>query len=165
MNERVKSSSRVRLPPKMSGERATAQSVNSVRCSSGVSRDCRTSPHPGWGRASLRAACRHRASCQGPYRGTIQPDDRRHPSNPKGNSPVRACGEGPSIPVIVGDAPHLRVLRDLGSVAEIRGSGREAQHDRPPGLADGIGDLANLRGAIRMIGDAIDLEEIHAPSA
>ena len=65
--------------------------------------------------------------------------------------------------MVVGDAPHLRVLCDLGRVLERGGSGRKAEHDGPAGFADGCGDLANLGGPVGMGGDAIDLEKIDAP--
>ena len=65
--------------------------------------------------------------------------------------------------MVVGDAPHLRVFGDLGGVLELGGAGREAEHDGAAGFADGFGDLANLGGAVGVVGDAVDLEEVEAP--
>ena len=65
--------------------------------------------------------------------------------------------------MIVGDAPHLRVLCDFGGVVERGGAGRKAEHDGAAGFVDGFGDLADLGGPVGVVGDAIDLEEVDAP--
>ena len=72
-------------------------------------------------------------------------------------------GKTPSIPVVVGNAPHLRVLRNLGRVSNVCGAWREAQNNGAAGFADGFGDLADLCGPVRIVGDAVDLEKIQAP--
>ena len=71
--------------------------------------------------------------------------------------------EGPPIPVIVGDAPELRVFLHRDGVVELGWAGRKAEHDGSPGLADGLGDLANFSGAIRVVADAVDLDVIESP--
>ncbi len=72
-------------------------------------------------------------------------------------------GLAPAIPVVVGDAPHLRVFCDFGGVFELGWSGREAEHDGAAGFADGLGDLANLGGPVGMVADAVDLDVVQAP--
>ena len=75
----------------------------------------------------------------------------------------RFLREGPAVPVIVGDAPHLRVLCDFGGVGELGRAGRKAEHDRAAGFADGFGDLANFGGAVGVVADAVDLDVVEAP--
>ena len=65
--------------------------------------------------------------------------------------------------MVIGDAPHLRVLCDLGGIGKLRGAGREAEHDGAAGFTDGFGDLANLSGAIGMVADAVDLDVVESP--
>src|SRR5208337_1702010 len=83
--------------------------------------------------------------------------------HPGGEVIIRLVGESPSIPVVVGDAPHLRILADLRGVLKRGGARRKAQDDRPAGFANGFSDLANLGGAVGTIGYAIGLEKIHSP--
>ena len=71
--------------------------------------------------------------------------------------------ESPCIPVVVGDAPHLRVFGDFGGVLELGWAGREREHDGAAGFANGFGDLADFSRAVGMVGDAIDFEEVEAP--
>ena len=72
--------------------------------------------------------------------------------------------ECPSIPVIVGDAPHLRVLGHLGRVFHFRRPRRQAQHDWAARLPDGLGDLANLGRPVGVVADAVHLDVIEAPA-
>src|SRR5207237_7660096 len=71
--------------------------------------------------------------------------------------------EGPTVPVVVGDAPHLRVLRDFGGLIYLGWSGGEAEDDGAAGFADGFGNLTNLAGAIGMVADAVDLDVVESP--
>src|SRR3984957_8238513 len=71
--------------------------------------------------------------------------------------------KGPGIPVVVSDAPHLRVLGNLGGVLDLRRTVRKREHDGAAGFANGFRDLANLSGAVGMVGNAIDFEEVEAP--
>ncbi len=73
---------------------------------------------------------------------------------------MREC---PSIPVIVGDAPELRVFLHRDGVVELGWAGRKAEHDGSSGFADGLGDLANFRGAIGVVADAVDLDVVESP--
>src|SRR5437879_6429894 len=72
-------------------------------------------------------------------------------------------GEGPSVPDVIGYAPHLRVTPHFRRVRELGGAGRQAEHDRPSGLRDCRSNLADLAFLVRVIGDAIDLEEVESP--
>ena len=47
---------------------------------------------------------------------------------------------------------------------EVRRTGRQAEHDRPAALPDRGRDHPDLRGLVRVVGDAIDLEEIDSPA-
>ena len=72
--------------------------------------------------------------------------------------------ERPPIPVIVGDTPHLCVLRHFGRVFQLRRSRRQAQHNRPPRLLDRLGNLPYLRRPVRMVADAVHLDEVQPPA-
>ena len=70
----------------------------------------------------------------------------------------------PDVPEVVGDAPHVRERRDLGCVRRIRRAGRKAEDDVPARFVDSPPNLANLAHLVRMVGDAVHLEEIDAPA-
>src|SRR6185437_13962471 len=72
--------------------------------------------------------------------------------------------ERPAVPDIVGNPPHLTVAANLRGVRQLRRARRQAEHDRPAGLADRPGNLPDLADLVWVVGDAIDLEEIHAPA-
>ena len=75
----------------------------------------------------------------------------------------RARPEIPSIPNVVGNPPHLRILRHFRRMAQVRRTGREAQHHRPVRPLYRLGDHANLGPLVGVVRNAIHLQEIHSP--
>src|SRR5258708_21608045 len=71
----------------------------------------------------------------------------------------------PEVPNIVRDAPHLRVLAYLRGFFQCCRSGRKAQNDWSPCLAECLTHHANLIALLGMIGNAIALQKVHAPTA
>ncbi len=86
-----------------------------------------------------------------------------HVTHAHGEFGIGQAQKGPAVPMVVGDTPHLRVFLDFSCMLDLRWAGGEREHDMTAGFANGIGDLANLCGAIWMVGDAIDFEKIEAP--
>ncbi len=72
-------------------------------------------------------------------------------------------GEAPAVPKVVGDAPHVGQSRDLLGVGELRRAGRQAEDDRSARPGDRPGDLTDLTATVGVVGDAVDLEKVHAP--
>ena len=73
-------------------------------------------------------------------------------------------GKRPAIPMVVGDAPHLRIFGHFAAVLKLRRSRRKAQHHRPARLANRRGNLANLGGPVRVVADAVHLDVIQPPA-
>ena len=78
--------------------------------------------------------------------------------------------QGPVIPEIVGDAPHVGVLAQVPCLFHRRGAGRKAQHDRASAAVDGPADHFDLmRRRISAgfghagVGDVVHFHQIHAP--
>src|SRR5579863_7113636 len=69
----------------------------------------------------------------------------------------------PKIPDVVGDAPHLRVTAQFGDFIHGRFAGRKTEDDGPAGLAHREAEHANFVALVRMAGDAIRFDEVHAP--
>ena len=89
--------------------------------------------------------------------------------------PDLAAGEhifqqGPVVPEIVGDAPHIGVLTQVPCLFHRRRAGRKAQHDGPPAAVDGPADhLDIMRRRVAAgfghagMSDVVHLYKIHAP--
>ena len=89
--------------------------------------------------------------------------------------PDLAAGEhifqqGPVVPEIVGDAPHIGVLTQVPRFFHGRGAGRKTQHDRASAAVDGPADHLDLMGrrvsagfGLASIGNIVHLHKIHAP--
>ena len=86
-----------------------------------------------------------------------------HVADAHGEFAAGLAREGPAVPVIVGDAPHLRVFGNFSSMLDLGWAGREREHDGAAGFANGFGDLADFSGAVGVVGNAVDFEEVEAP--
>src|ERR1700678_2708604 len=149
MSERVKSSSLVRLAPRINGERVMAQRVNSVRASSRVKRESRGSPQPG--RGGKGADGKHIFVWPGawPYVAAPVNEAAEGLEGAHGKFPLALLRNvRPDIPMVVGDAPHLGVLGNFGGVIQGRRARRKTEHDGAACLLDSRGDLANFTGLV-----------------
>ena len=75
------------------------------------------------------------------------------------------AGEAPGVPVIVRDAPHLRIFSYLGRMFQLGRPRRKTQHDRPACLPNRQRNLANLGRPVRMVADAVYLDIVQPPSS
>ena len=71
--------------------------------------------------------------------------------------------ELPVVPEIVGDAPHLRILLEELRLGNRRGPGRDAEHNRAPGLANREAQRFHLGWLIEMAPHVVSLDEVDAP--
>ena len=76
----------------------------------------------------------------------------------------------PFVPQVVGDAPHVGVLRIVPRLLDQRRARRKRQHDVPPAVQDRVVQVLDLGaaavGRVRVhvgVGDVVALDEIDAP--
>ena len=69
----------------------------------------------------------------------------------------------PLVPLVVRDAPHVGQRCGLIAVLQRHGARREAQHHGPASAVDRLADHLDLVGLVRVVADAVDLEQVHAP--
>ena len=136
----------------------------------------RSAAHPAYSATGADRPSRDAASTSLQAHVGIRPTARLHIPLPCGDAVkflaqaewklgvIRFVLRRPHVPMIVSNAPHLRVLRDFGCVIERSGTRRQAQHNRPSRLANRFRNLPNLCRPVRMVADAIHLDVIEAPA-
>ena len=131
-----------------------------VLASSGVSRDWRGSPQPGCGLSEPNGSIRHRASGRLPHRrhfARLSKTVRRRWDMSSARAKLQPSHRSSAIRHI------CAVVSLLGIRSTCEGPGDRLSTIGRPVLADRAPDLADLGRAIRMIRNAIDLQEIDPP--
>ena len=133
--------------------------VTSVRCSSWLRRLRLARPQPGAGPDTRVAAYLHRASAPAAISPPILAPskiDRRAPEDR-----VRRCAIDP---ICHRKCAHLRVLTHFIDFLDWRGPWRKAKHDRSSRFQNSCAQQTNLVAAIRTTANAVDFDQVHAPT-